>query len=48
MSSKTTTAIAFRLPNAVVAILERRAKRKGMILSDYLRWRTIYEVERKH
>ena len=46
-SSKTTT-IAFRLPNNVMDVLERRAGKQGLRVSDYLRTRVIYDTMRKH
>lgn len=46
--STTTTPIALRLPNEVYEILERRASKQGMLTSEYLRRRVIYDTTRSH
>lgn len=43
-----TRTIAFRLPNAVMDVLERRAGKQGLRVSDYLRARVIYDTNRNH
>jgi len=46
--SKTTKPVAFRIPNEVHAILERRAKRKGLSVGEYLKRKAIYDATRPH
>ena len=46
--STRTKAVAFRLPNEIYAIVERRAKRKKLRLGEYLRRKTVYEATRPH
>ncbi len=45
--SLTTTPIAFRLPNEVFAVLERRANKQGILVSEYIRKRVIYDTLRR-
>lgn len=49
MPSKKTKVIAIRLPNELVARIEKRVK-KGWheSVADYLRDRIIYDITRKH
>lgn len=46
--SKTTTTVSFRLPNEIVAIIDRRAKNNYWSRSQYLRTRVVYDITRKH
>lgn len=46
--SHTTKIIAFRLPNEVYSILERKAGKQGIKPSEWLRKRVIYDICRKH
>jgi len=45
---QTTKPTAFRLPDDIIIILERRAKRKKLKLSEYLKRKTIYDALRSH
>jgi len=45
--SKTTKAIATRLPVDVYEVIERRAKRKGVKVSEYLKQFITYDTRRK-
>jgi len=46
--SSTTKVVAFRLPIAISAILERKAGKQGLKPSEWLKRRLIYDVSRKH
>jgi len=46
--SSTTKAYAFRLPNGISAILERKARKQGVLPSEWLKRRMIYDISRKH
>ena len=51
MPSTITTPVAFRLPNEVLAIIERRIKGKRSrwkTVGEYLMDRTIYDLTRPH
>lgn len=47
MPSKRTKPVTFRLPKEVVAIVERRAKKQGLKLSEYLRKFVTYDALRR-
>jgi len=47
LASKTTKAVAFRLENVVYGKIERRAKRQGIKVSEYLRNFITTDVKRK-
>lgn len=46
--SKTTIPIALRLPINVHSIVRKRADRKGLKVSEYLRNKIAYDVNRSH
>ena len=46
--SATTKVVAFRLPNEVYFVLERRAKKQNITVSAYLKKRVKYDTMRKH
>ena len=46
--SKTTIPIALRIPIEVHAIVQKRADRKGLKVSEYLRNKIAYDVYRSH
>jgi len=46
--SSKTVAIAFRVSVDDFAILEKRAKRMGMKVSEYQKHKTHYDLHRKH
>jgi len=46
--SSTTTPISLRLSNAFYALLEKRAEKRGLKVSDYLRARINRELCRSH
>ena len=46
--SSTTKPVVFRLPNALYFIVERRAKKKKLKVSEYLKRKTTYEATRPH
>jgi len=48
MPSKATKPVAFRVPNEVYNILVRRAKRKRIGLSEYLRRKAVYDATKPH
>jgi len=48
LPSKTTKAVAFRLKNDIYGIVERRARRQRVKVSEYLRRKTKYDVGRPH
>ncbi len=45
--SKTTTPVAFRLPNEAYEIVSRRAEKQGLKISDYLKKFITYDARRK-
>jgi len=47
MISSTTKSIAFRLPIDACTILERRAAKKGIKVSEYLKRFVTYDARRK-
>lgn len=47
-TSSKTRIVALRLPNDVIAIIERRLRNRSMTISKYLRDRIIYDLTRKH
>ena len=46
--SSKTVAIAFRVPVDTYGIILRKATKRGMKPSEWLRKRVIYDVSRKH
>ena len=46
--SNTTKVVSLRLPNEVIDIIHRRADKQGKLVSDYLRARVCYDVQRNH
>ena len=46
--SRTTIPIALRLPIDVHSIVQKRANRKGLKVSEYLRNKIAYDVVRPH
>lgn len=46
--SRTTEVIALRLPNEVMAILKRRAGKRDILVSDYLKRRVVFDTCRSH
>ena len=47
MPSTITTPVAFRLPNNVLDIVKRRAKKRGLRVSEYLKAFLTYDARRK-